>query len=334
MTEMKFNNYGKFISDVQDGTIKIEVSGVPAHFNDFGVGLLATMCLDLRFLPVEVSGEAGWGKSVIAKAAASVVGLATHQTNGTRSTTQADILGELYPVTKLMPDGSYHNALDWHRQAAYIALTEGGVFLFDEYNVVDAEIQTMMHSWLEVGHATYSIPQLGLHSQSVNEKFWPIFTGNPPGKGYAASRVGTALKDRLYTLTQEPIDQPLADESKMLKDILVTEKDDRSEFIDPLMNWVNELRHDKTNTNVNTRDLAKSAVLIDRGKPPVDSIAMACSPDVYPDGYGVIIDNARLHFGKDKKVIPSVEIYDGIEISKPTTTYELRVSIAKITWDK
>jgi hypothetical protein len=272
MTEMTFNNYGKFISDVQDGTIKIEVSGVPAHFNDFGVGLLATMCLDLRFLPVEVRGKAGWGKSVIAKAAASVVGLTT--------------------------------------------------------------LQTMMHSWYEIGHATYSIPQLGLHSQPVHEKFWAIFTGNPPGQGYAASSVGTALKDRLYTLTQEPIDQPLADESKMLKDILVTEKDDRSEFIDPLMNWVNELRHDKTNTNVNTRDLAKSAVLIDRGKPPIDSIAMACSPDVYPDGYGVIIDNARLHFGKDRKVTPKDGMMERAAASRERVTTGTETTTAKMIWDK
>lgn len=334
MPETKFNNYKKFQSDLMDGTIPLEVSGIPVHMNAYGAELLSYMCLDLYGLPIRIDGTSGMGKTILGKAAACVFSSNVYQTNGTRSTTTEELLGSHFPVTKEMPDGSWHNALSWHEQAAYLALTQGGVFLFDEFNVVDVEIQTMMHSWLETSHATFSVPQLGIHSQPVHEDFWFIGTGNPQGGGYAASNVGAALKDRLYDLTEEPIDQPLADETKMLKDILVTEKDDRSEFIGPLVNWVNELRNDKTNTNVCTRDLAKAATLISRGKPPVPSIEMACAGGLYPDGYRVIVDNAKLHFGKDRKVTPKDGMVEREAASRERVTTGTDTTTAKMIWDK
>ena len=102
----------------------------------------------------------------------------------------------------------------------------------------------------------WSLPEAGVPSVPVSDDFWFLASANPVAGDYATVTLDPALVRRFSLIVT--IEQPVADEIKLLNHIAAKSIHNPAGFAERLVAWAGDLRNDKS-TKINTGDLVRVA---------------------------------------------------------------------------
>jgi MoxR-like ATPase len=228
-----------------------EMKGIIA-FNNFGKNIMQELnsCYPE---PVLLLGSTGWGKSVICREVARIMGKDYISINAHPGMDMGMLVGMWRPHNR---DGSGIEVV-WEDGLLTKAIRNGAVFFFEELTRAPQEAVSRLHGVLDSANRYWSLPEAGEENVPVHKNFWFIATANPPKAGYGAQRIEKALQSRF--IAQFEIDEPMADELAVVQSILENE---------PLSLKLVRVMEDARrhgDTKVPTRDLVQWAVMIKKG---------------------------------------------------------------------
>jgi nitric oxide reductase NorQ protein len=228
-----------------------EIKGVIA-FNDFGKSVMRELkqCYPE---PVLLLGGTGWGKSMICREVARVMGKAYISINAHPGMDMGMLVGMWRPHSQ---NGSGIDVV-WEDGLMTKAIRNGAVFFFEELTRAPQEAVSRLHGVLDSADRYWSLPEAGEDNVPVHRDFWFIATANPAKAGYGAQKIEKALQSRF--IAQFEIDDPMADELVVVQSILEDEA-----LAMKLMRVIEDARC-HAETKIPTRDLVQWAVMIKKG---------------------------------------------------------------------
>jgi len=241
-----------------------EMKGIIA-FNSFGKNIMRELkrCYPE---PVLLLGSTGWGKSVICREVARVMGKDYISINAHPGMDMGMLVGMWRPHSR---DGSGIEVV-WEDGLLTKAIRNGAVFFFEELTRAPQEAVSRLHGVLDSANRYWSLPEAGEDNVPVHKDFWFIATANPPKAGYGAQRIEKALQSRF--IAQFEIDEPMADELAVVRSIL-----DDEPLSKKLLRVMEDARR-HGDTKIPTRDLVQWAVMVKKGFKVDRAFELAVTP--------------------------------------------------------
>jgi len=240
-------------------------------------------------LPVLLTGPTGGGKSHIIRDIAHAIGLGYAETNSYPGMDVSLWFGMHRPVER-----EHGIGLEWQPGLLSAAAENGSAFFMEEATRAPQDGIGRTFGVLEPNFRYLSLPEKGELSTPVHDDFWFIATANPATAGYAVQRMDRAFNSRFVHIE---IDQPMADEARLLDDLLGNHQH-REAFWRTVLDCRNH-----PESFINTRDIIISARLIRMGIDPVRAIEIGIAVK-YGDFKQPIMQSANMHFGRT----PSEEV--------------------------
>lgn len=146
--------------------------------------------------------------------------------------------------------------VDWQDGLLTDAIRNGKIFLGEELTRAPRDLAGRLLGILDSADRYWSLPEAGVPSVPVSDDFWFLASANPVSGDYATVTLDPALVRRFSLIVT--IEQPVADEVKLLNHIAAKSIHDPAGFAERLVAWAGDLRNDKS-TRINTGDLVRVA---------------------------------------------------------------------------
>lgn len=201
--------------------------------------------------PVLLIGDTGWGKTTLLKHYANQNGREFTGINFFPKQNVDQLVGMWRPIPT-----ETGITVDWQDGLLTDAIRNGKIFLGEELTRAPRDLAGRLLGILDSADRYWSLPEAGVPSVPVSDDFWFLASANPVSGDYATVTLDPALVRRFSLIVT--IEQPVADEVKLLNHIAAKSIHDPAGFAERLVAWAGDLRNDKT-TKINTGDLVRVA---------------------------------------------------------------------------
>lgn len=201
--------------------------------------------------PVLLIGDTGWGKTTLLKHYANENGREFTGINFFPKQNVDQLVGMWRPIPT-----ETGITVDWQDGLLTDAIRNGKIFLGEELTRAPRDLAGRLLGILDSADRYWSLPEAGVPSVPVSDDFWFLASANPVSGDYATVTLDPALVRRFSLIVT--IEQPVADEVKLLNHIAAKSIHDPAGFAERLVAWAGDLRNDKT-TKINTGDLVRVA---------------------------------------------------------------------------
>ena len=201
--------------------------------------------------PVLLIGDTGWGKTTLLKHYANENGREFTGINFFPKQNVDQLVGMWRPIPT-----ETGITVDWQDGLLTDAIRNGKIFLGEELTRAPRDLAGRLLGILDSADRYWSLPEAGVPSVPVSDDFWFLASANPVSGDYATVTLDPALVRRFSLIVT--IEQPVADEVKLLNHIAAKSIHDPAGFAERLVAWAGDLRNDKS-TRINTGDLVRVA---------------------------------------------------------------------------
>lgn len=201
--------------------------------------------------PVLLIGDTGWGKTTLLKHYANQNGREFTGINFFPKQNVDQLVGMWRPIPT-----ETGITVDWQDGLLTDAIRNGKIFLGEELTRAPRDLAGRLLGILDSADRYWSLPEAGVPSVPVSDDFWFLASANPVTGDYATVTLDPALVRRFSLIVT--IEQPVADEVKLLNHIAAKSIHDPAGFAERLVAWAGDLRNDKS-TRINTGDLVRVA---------------------------------------------------------------------------
>ena len=201
--------------------------------------------------PVLLIGDTGWGKTTLLKHYANQNGREFTGINFFPKQNVDQLVGMWRPIPT-----ETGITVDWQDGLLTDAIRNGKIFLGEELTRAPRDLAGRLLGILDSADRYWSLPEAGVPSVPVSDDFWFLASANPVSGDYATVTLDPALVRRFSLIVT--IEQPVADEVKLLNHIAAKSIHDPAGFAERLVAWAGDLRNDKS-TRINTGDLVRVA---------------------------------------------------------------------------
>ena len=201
--------------------------------------------------PVLLIGDTGWGKTTLLKHYANQNNREFTGINFFPKQNVDQLVGMWRPIPT---DNGI--TVDWQDGLLTDAIRNGKIFLGEELTRAPRDLAGRLLGILDSADRYWSLPEAGVPSVPVSDDFWFLASANPVSGDYATVTLDPALVRRFSLIVT--IEQPVADEVKLLNHIAAKSIHDPAGFAERLVAWAGDLRNDKS-TRINTGDLVRVA---------------------------------------------------------------------------
>lgn len=225
---------------------------------------------------VEFRGEAGTGKSVAALHLAQFTNTFVERVNFSEEVRMSHLFGH-YEVYEGNNGGT---EMQWVDGVFTKTARHGGWFIADEIGMASGDVTSILHSALEKGDATLTIPEKG-ETIDVHDDFRLIGTNNPNYAGTKSRNI--AFEDRVEIFKFDYFDLD-TEVNIVMNEVDDVEKSD----VTPIVEVGRELREKYNegtlNKTITPRSMIRAAEYLDKMDP--ETACLATYPDRYPEEQG------------------------------------------------
>jgi len=215
--------------------------------------------------PVLLIGDTGWGKTTLLKHYANQNNREFTGINFFPKQNVDQLVGMWRPIPT---DNGI--TVDWQDGLLTDAIRNGKIFLGEELTRAPRDLAGRLLGILDSADRYWSLPEAGVPSVPVSDDFWFLASANPVSGDYATVTLDPALVRRFSLIVT--IEQPVADEVKLLNHIASKSIQNPDGFAERLVAWAGDLRNDKS-TRINTGDLVRVArAVTEKRIEPVDAL--------------------------------------------------------------
>ena len=256
---------------------KYEKQGV--HLSSYGEDIVAA--LDKHNTdPCLLVGDTGWGKTTVLKGYANANKREFSGVNFYPRMSVDTLVGMWRPQ-----NGDIGVSVEWQDGLLTQAVRSGHIFMGEELTRAPRDLAGRILGLLDSANRYWSIPEAGVNEIPVNDDFWFVASANPTSGNYATVSLDAALLRRFSYVCE--IEQPIADERKLVTSIAAGLIKNHEDFTDRMMKWVTDVRGSKESA-VNTGDLVRVVDAIVRKQiKPVDALAHTLKYK-YPQFAGIL----------------------------------------------
>ena len=241
---------------------KYEKQGV--HLSSYGEDIVAA--LDKHNPdPCLLVGDTGWGKTTVLKGYANANKREFSGVNFYPRMSVDTLVGMWRPQ-----NGDNGVSVEWQDGLLTQAVRSGHIFMGEELTRAPRDLAGRILGLLDSANRYWSIPEAGVNEIPVAADFWFVASANPTSGNYATVSLDAALLRRFSYICE--IEQPIADERKVVFDIANGKIKDADDFTDRMIKWVEDVRGTR-DAAVNTGDLVRVAqAIVDKQVIPVDAL--------------------------------------------------------------